>query len=684
MIKDLILKKCFTDFQDAWQLRSTNEVMESMIFERFINYVILSQDELGTFVGRPELLEFCCTGGGADAKLDGVGIKMNGQLVSSIDDINQIIENSKKIEVEFFVIQSKEATDFDSAAFSTFGVGVKNFFSDPLLPENEKIKLIRELKNYIFEQESVYRKLVKNPSVNIYYVFCGTTPDDEHTKAIKQLFIKGVKECQDCLGDISLEIVDGKRIIEKCKDLENDFSIELNICDIFPLTVYDNELVKKAYAFTCESTELLKLLTKDDGIRRSLFDNNVRDYLGNRSGVNSEIEHTISSEPEMFLMCNNGITIVCSDFIQIKDKLVSIDNPQIVNGCQTCSTIFLQRSNPSLKKVQVLVKLICTEDSSITNKIVRGTNKQNQVLEESFETTKPFHQMLEDYFEAKCTSIRLYYERRNKQYSSIPTINRWQIVNLRVMTQSFVAVFLQKPHESHRHEAVLLQKYAGVNGKIYNSAHSPYPYYISALIWYKFEDVFRRNILSDKKELRPYIAHLYYIFSFTAGHYPLNAESKKDALEKYCKKLEELLFSEHFDEIVCDVERTFNRCKSEWIQSGKSKYSIKDNKEFTEQLNRTAREVFVNKKINLEEDTNVLEKERWLYGNILFVKYVKKHWFAFIKTDDCTENVYFDSKSYTGQERYLVPGTAVRFVMTSKFEKDEKLYFATKVEVVKK
>mgnify|MGYP001127006119 CR=1 FL=1 len=145
MIKDLILKKCFTDFQDAWQLRSTNEVMESMIFERFINYVILSQDELGTFVGRPELLEFCCTGGGADAKLDGVGIKINGQLVSSIDDINQIIENSKKIEVEFFVIQSKEATDFDSAAFSTFGVGVKNFFSDPLLPENEKIKLIREL-----------------------------------------------------------------------------------------------------------------------------------------------------------------------------------------------------------------------------------------------------------------------------------------------------------------------------------------------------------------------------------------------------------------------------------------------------------------------------------------------------------------------------------------------------------
>lgn len=80
----------------------------------------------------------------------------------------------------------------------------------------------------------------------------------------------------------------------------------------------------------------MKLLTKseDGSLRRSLFNSNVRDYLGNTGSVNSEIEHTIATEPEMFLMCNNGITIVCSDFIQIRDKIVSIDNPQIVNGCQ--------------------------------------------------------------------------------------------------------------------------------------------------------------------------------------------------------------------------------------------------------------------------------------------------------------------------------------------------------------
>lgn len=519
MIKDLILKKCFADFLEAWQLKEKSDISEATKFEMFANYVILSQDDLDTFVGHPELLEFCSTGGGDDAKMDGIGIKINDQLVGSIDDINQIVERNKKIHVEFFLIQSKERTDFDSSAVNTFGIGVKNFFSEPLFPENDKIKTIRELKDYIFSEEKVYRKLSANPSVRIFYVFCGETPNDEHTKAVKELLIRGLKSCPDCLGEISMDIIDGKSIIERCKSLENDFNVELNIKDIIPLTVQNNVRIKKAYAFTCEATELLKLLTKseDGSLRRSLFNSNVRDYLGNTGSVNSEIEHTIATEPEMFLMCNNGITIVCSDFIQIRDKIVSIDNPQIVNGCQTCSTIFLQRNNDSLQNVQVLVKLICTDDNSITTKIVRGTNKQNQVLEESFETTKPFHQKIEDYFEAKCDAIKLHYERRNKQYTSIPTITRYQIVNLRVLTQSFVAMFLQKPYEAHRHEAILLQKYAPKderNRLIYNSDHSPYMYYIAALTWYVFEMAFRNNTIVEKKKIRPYMAHLYYIFKF--------------------------------------------------------------------------------------------------------------------------------------------------------------------------
>ena len=171
MIKYLILKKCFADFLEAWQLKEKGDIPEATKFEMFANYVILSQDDLDTFVGHPELLEF-------------------------------------------FLIQSKERTDFDSSAVNTFGIGVKNFFSEPLFPENDKIKTIRELKDYIFSEEKVYRKLSENRSVRIFYVFCGATPNDEHTKAVKELLIRGLKSCPDCLGAISMDIIDGKSIME--------------------------------------------------------------------------------------------------------------------------------------------------------------------------------------------------------------------------------------------------------------------------------------------------------------------------------------------------------------------------------------------------------------------------------------------------------------------------------------
>ena len=367
-----------------------------------------------------------------------------------------------------------------------------------------------------------------------------------------------------------------------------------------------------------------------------------------------------------------------SDFLQIKDKLVSIDNPQIVNGCQTCTTIYLQKGMQALRKVQVLVKLICTEDNTITNKVVRGTNKQNQVLEESFETTKPFHQELEDYFNAKTEPVRLFYERRNKQYSANPTINRYQIVNLRVLTQSFVATFLQCPYMAHRHEAKLLQEFAKTESKrkIYIHGHSFYAYYISSLIWYKFEDAFRRNILT--KDNRTYQAHLYYIFMFLTGNYPLTIDAFVGNIEKYCLALEKLLVSDKFDESLRKVVTVFKQCEQIWVSKGKSRYGMKDTKEFTDELTRVCREIFVNKTMSIEEVR--LNHERWFTGKIL--SYINKDkWFAFIQSKDFENNVYFNCTSYKDDVRKLIPGQKCRFTVLSKDVKDEEAVSAAKVEL---
>ena len=679
MIKDLILKKHFIDFKEAWQIKEKDE---AKVFEMFVNYIILSQDEIDTFIGHPEILEICSTGGGDDAKLDGVGIKINGRLIGTLDDIEEVIAANKKIEVEFFVIQAKERAGFASESINTFGVGVRSFFSeDGGLPENDKVKELRKLKDYILSDDKVLRKLNRAPSLHCYYVFCGKTPNDEHTEAIKKYFVKDIEKSFTYLDGVTFNIVDGKQLIEKCKELENDFKVELNIRDIIPLTVNENTLIKKAYAFTCEAKELLKILSKEDAsLRRSLFNSNVRDYLGNTGGVNSEIEGTIKEDPEMFLMCNNGVTIVCSDFLQVKDKLVSIENPQIVNGCQTCTTIYLQKDIPSLNKVQVLIKLICTEDTTITNKVVRGTNKQNQVLEESFETTKPFHQEIEDYFTAKTEPVQLFYERRNKQYSANPNINRYQIVNLRVLTQSFVATFLQSPYLAHRHEAKLLQEFAKTENqrKIYLQGQSLYAYYISSLIWFKFEDAFRRKILT--KDNRTYQAHLYYIVMFLPGIYPLMIDASVNALEKYCQKLEKLLMSEDFDDSLLKVTKVFKQCEKQWSSMGKSRSGMKDTKEFTEELTRLCRDIFLNKIQNIEYEPQQIA-EKWFNGKVL--SYINKDkWYAFIKSKDFENNVYFDNKSYKGEIRKLIPGQKCRFTISTDNAKSEDAVCALKVEIL--
>ena len=97
---------------------------------------------------------------------------------------------------------------------------------------------------------------------------------------------------------MDLRIVGGKQLIKYCRELENKFEVQINIIDIFPLIVDFKADVKKAYAFTCSASEFLKILTKEDGtLRRSLFNDNVRDYLGNKGAINSEIEKTIVEDP---------------------------------------------------------------------------------------------------------------------------------------------------------------------------------------------------------------------------------------------------------------------------------------------------------------------------------------------------------------------------------------------------
>jgi len=122
-----------------------------------------------------------------------------------------------------------------------------------------------------------------------------------------------------------------------------------------------------------------------------LLERNIRRYLGLQGNrVNENIRGTLNSEERKnFYFYNNGITLTCDNFsynaLQNSDYQVRVENLQIINGGQTCMTIFKTLQEPNLLhenyQAYVLLRLyqLPRENDDLVQKITYATNSQNPV-----------------------------------------------------------------------------------------------------------------------------------------------------------------------------------------------------------------------------------------------------------------------------------------------------------------
>ena len=164
-------------------------------------------------------------------------------------------------------------------------------------------------------------------------------------------------------------------------------------------------------------------LAKEKGY--ALFERNIREYLGNK-GINKNIYKTLK-DPEQrknFFYYNNGITIICEK-IGSQDNNVrkynehisvgfKIDNPQIVNGCQTVNSIYTalqeyasdEDVEKQFKDTFVMLKILQIDPKNEVQKklskdIVTYNNSQNSIDEKTFVANNELFQRYQNEFEAK-------------------------------------------------------------------------------------------------------------------------------------------------------------------------------------------------------------------------------------------------------------------------------------------
>ena len=565
------LKKFKDDF---WLTCNDDEA-----FEKYTNYNILSQFQPGVLSSDLELMDLISVGGGDDLGLDGIAIFLNGQMIKSCEDIEGLLAGNKKGKFELVFTQAKNKKKFDYGEFLKFTTGVFDFLQEEISKQhNREINTWHSIYQYIMSNDIIIR-WSENPSIKLFYVVNG--PLEYAPNIVKHIDeVKRNIMNKNSFGEVEVYLIDEKKLINLIDYNENNYDFVINIIDSMPLPEVEN--VDNSRVVLCQASELVKMITTNEGtLRRNIFDDNVRDYQGD-SSINLEIQDTISSEPERFVLLNNGITVVCSGITDANRKL-KISNPQVVNGCQTCCVLYYsQKKGVNVEKIFTVVKFIGTDNDDIVNCIVKGTNRQNIVYEAAFAITSEFHKMLEKYFSAmSINENKIFYERRSKQYDANQLVKPLQKVTFRTLIQSMVSIFLERPEEGHLHESILLNNYKNI---LFKEGQSYAPYYLSAYIYLLIEKMYRSHVISQ--EIYTYKMQVMTIFKALTGG-PSPDINRKKEIDKYCSKILQILNdAEETQKYVHKAAAIFVKISNMWVCEKGEQYrdARKDRAEFTKFL----------------------------------------------------------------------------------------------------
>lgn len=521
---DRITKSFLDEFSSSFDLSHLSVEAQ---FEHFANYCALSSETSSIDAD----IQKMHTGDSAQG-IDGIAIEVNGTIIESVDDVSRLISLNKQLDVKFIFVQAKTSESFGNTEIGNFLIFVERFFSDDaknIFTTEEMLSFI-EMKDFIYSN-SRYMKS-SNPKINLYFVSLGNWDDnDRNIKAVIDSHIATLNRSNlfSTIHFIPCDVQTIQRMYRKSKE------------QITASFTFTNSLMMFSangdygYSGVLPFSEFKKIICDDNsGFLKNVFEDNIRDFLGEKNYVNESIEQTVlQGNKYAFCMLNNGITIVAHSASVVGDS-TTINDYQIVNGCQTSHILYMNRNSKEIDSLLIPIKIIVTNNEDLKNQITKATNSQTSITKEQLEALSTYQKTLEEYYKS-FTNVeeKLYYERRTGQYRN-DTIPKNRIVSIRAQIKNASAMFNGKPHDAAGHYSALLKD---IGTQLFLPKDKPSLYYTSSLALFRFENLIKTKRISRDFSKGKY--HVIMLFKYLFNDNPKYHNSKK--IDSLCLKMQNIL-----------------------------------------------------------------------------------------------------------------------------------------------
>lgn len=519
-------------------------------FERFCNYCVTSKHYFGRFSPAD------VTTDEDDASIDGLAVLIDGDLIATVDDAIEVFKTHKtNLPVDIIFTQIKSGEQFKKDEIANFKLGLEDFLSlDPKLPNGKFNTEALEIFKIVLKN----LKKVKNrrPNCIVYYCTSGVYSAEREIKAAFGI-IKRYIEKIEFFYSVDVSPLGRSELIRYYAQLSEKNEAKLKLIDYFGMPAMPG--IPQSYVAIVNARSLVDalLVDPDGNLRESVFEENVRSFLGSGNDVNTAIEKTLQDgeKKSLFSVLNNGITVVAPELtLTPNTKDIQLVNYQIINGCQTSSTLHANKLLLT-DSVNVVVKFIESPENDASSDIIAATNSQSDIPKEAFFGLREKAKLVQKYFkiqnQERAPENHIHFERRQGEFKNAG-YQSTRIFDVREVARCYAAMFLDIPHNAARYVATIFS--ASGDNLFREGDHEAY-YYAACLVLYKYQTLINGRKIGAQNYIKARW-HVIQLFKWLCvGEMDTPTPNSKKA-EAYALKLIDALDSEARSYI-----KIFERCQ---------------------------------------------------------------------------------------------------------------------------